>query len=162
MAEITYGGSLPGTDPTRLADRIGPSDAASTPGEVVDACIFGRGLGCADRWQRYSDGPLPFLLPAVPIALLLILAVGFKYHGRIGSMMGSDWNWRPWLPIFQSSALGMPVAAVLGYVVYALPNGAAVGVPFSYWLVHPIQYGLIWWIIFGAAMGAAFRCLRRL
>ena len=134
---------------------------ASTPGDVVDACILGLGrLPCAETWHRYNDGAMPFLLSVLPVVGVVLLLVLVKYFSEITFAVRALLKSHGSRPLAICAAIGAPLATILGYVVQAMPSGAYGYIPFSLWLMSPIRFGVVWWTIFGAAVGAAVGYLR--
>lgn len=65
----------------------------------------------------------------------------------------------PSLGYLVAAAIGAIIAVVVGFLVYSIPTGPADSQYFSTWLMSPLRYSVIYWVVTGIAVGCGLRYL---
>lgn len=55
-----------------------------------------------------------------------------------------------------AALIGAVLAVILGFIVYAIDGQ---GVDFSYWITHPVRFGVLGWVFIGGLVGVGLRYL---
>ena len=72
-----------------------------------------------------------------------------------------NWKREYQVALALSAAVGIPIGAIVGYMLYATGYGSD-SVSWGYWISHPIDMSGLWWMLTGAIICASISYIRML